>query len=705
MSIITAIQKRTGLLLVVILGALAAFVLTDLIGNAGRMGSDQVIGEIDGTEIKYQDFNNQLQIMRDRMEAANQNKLNESQMPMVRTQTWNELVTQYALKPEWEKLGIMVTQEEVIDMVQGNNISPQIKQAFTDPETGIFDKDKVIAFIRNLQNQPPQAQQQFAVFEQQLPESRRSEKYENLLRKSVYVTTAEAKRRYEDETTKLDLKFLYVPYANIADSTVNVTPDQIQEYYNNHKEDYDDAASVAVEYIAIPIAPSKADSMEVKRYLSDIKNKFASAQNDTSFVAINSQIETNFAELSKSNLPEAIKKEMGEEVTIGMVSEPTIVKGVYTMFKVVKEVGQVVDSVKANHILFGTQGKSPEEKLAIETKAKEVLAQAKNGGNFSALAKEYSEDKSNSEKGGELDWFGRNAMVKPFEDATFGATQTGILPELVETNYGYHIIDVKDLKRTNKYLVASVGRLLEPSQSTRETLYRQAGDLASSKNITEYEERTKQYNLLSLQANDVKQNARSLNNIYDPSIRQAIRWAFEENTSIGDISNEVFEVDNQYIVMTLKSRTKKGIQPLSKVYEQVRRKVIEEAKKKEILAKLKDKTGTLEEIATAFGEQARVLSQPNYTYITTTLNGVGFAPKAVGMAFGMKEGETSKPIVDETGIVIMKVEKYNNAGEVADYAKYKEPLVQDRQQVFNTNGILRAIKQLTDTEENIDSFY
>lgn len=705
MSIITAIQKRTGLLLVVILGALAAFVLTDLIGNAGRMGSDQVIGEIDGTEIKYQDFNNQLQIMRDRMEAANQNKLNESQMPMVRTQTWNELVTQYALKPEWEKLGIMVTQEEVIDMVQGNNISPQIKQAFTDPETGVFDKDKVIAFIRNLQNQPPQAQQQFAVFEQQLPESRRSEKYENLLRKSVYVTTAEAKRRYEDETTKLDLKFLYVPYANIADSTVNVTPDQIQEYYNNHKEDYDDAASVAVEYIAIPIAPSKADSMEVKRYLSDIKNKFASAQNDTSFVAINSQIETNFAELSKSNLPEAIKKEMGEEVTIGMVSEPTIVKGVYTMFKVVKEVGQVVDSVKANHILFGTQGKSPEEKLAIETKAKEVLAQAKNGGNFSALAKEYSEDKSNSEKGGELDWFGRNAMVKPFEDATFGATQTGILPELVETNYGYHIIDVKDLKRTNKYLVASVGRLLEPSQSTRETLYRQAGDLASSKNITEYEERTKQYNLLSLQANDVKQNARSLNNIYDPSIRQAIRWAFEENTSIGDISNEVFEVDNQYIVMTLKSRTKKGIQPLSKVYEQVRRKVIEEAKKKEILAKLKDKTGTLEEIATAFGEQARVLSQPNYTYITTTLNGVGFAPKAVGMAFGMKEGETSKPIADETGIVIMKVEKYNNAGEVADYAKYKEPLVQDRQQVFNTNGILRAIKQLTDTEENIDSFY
>lgn len=705
MSIITAIQKRTGLLLVVILGALAAFVLTDLFNSAGRMGSDQIIGEIDGTDVKYQDFNNQLQLTRDRMEASQQTKINESQMPILRTQTWNQLVTQYALKPEWDKLGIIVTQDEIVDMVQGNNISPEIKQAFTNPQTGVFDKDQVIAFIRNLQNQSPQAQQQFAAFEQQLPESRRNEKYENLLRKSVYVTNAEAKRRYEDETMKLDLKYLYIPYANIADSTVAVTEEQIKEYYNAHKEDYDDVASVAVEYITIPIVPSKADSADAERYLTNIKDKFAQTQNDTSFIAQHSQIEANFAELAISNFPNAVKNQMGEEVTIGFVANPVAANGTYKMFKVVKEVGQVVDSVQASHILFNTQDKSPEAKLAIEAKAKEVLAKAKSGGNFAELAKEHSDDEGSKVKGGDLSWFGRNAMVKPFEDATFGATSNGVLPELVESQFGYHIINVTGLKRTNKYLLASVSRLLDPSESTREALYRQAGDLASSKSMTEYEERTKQYNLLSLQANDVKQNARSLNNIYDPSIRQAIRWAFEEKTKVGSVSNEVFEVENQYIVMVLKSRTKKGIQPLSKVYEQARRSVIEEIKKKDLLAKLTGKTGTLEEMATAFGEQARVLSQQNYTYITNALNGVGFAPKAVGAAFGMKEGETSKPIADESGILIMKVEKRSEAGDVADYAKYKEPLEQDRQQPYNTGGILRAIKQLTNTEENIDSFY
>lgn len=710
MSIITAIQKRTGLLLVVILGALAAFVLTDLFNSAGRMGSDQVIGEIDGTEIKYQDFNNAFQVMKERMEAGQQTRLNESQMPIVRTQTWNELVKEYALKPEWEKLGIMVTDEELVDMVQGNNISPQIKQAFTDPETGVFDKDKVIAFIRTLQQQSPQAQQQFAVFEQQLPETRRSEKYENLLRKSVYVTKAEAKRRYEDETIQLDLKYLYVPYANIPDSAVTVTPEQIDAYYNEHKEDYEDAASIAVEYVSIPIVPSKADSVDTKRYLENIKDKFAATQNDTSFIAQHSQIEANFAELAPSAFPNAVKNQMGtENIEVGFVADPVAANGTYKMFKVVKELGQVADSVEASHILFNTQGKSPEEKLVIEAKAKEVLEQAKNGSNFAELAKEHSDDQGSKVKGGELSWFGRGAMVKPFEDASFGATNEGVLPELVETRFGYHIIKVTGLKKVNKYLLASVSRLLDPSETTRETLYRQAGDLASSKNVKEYEELVKQYNLLSLQANDVKQNARSMNNIYDPSIRQAIRWGFEETTKVGSVSDEVFEIDgnqgSQYIVMVLKSRTKKGIQPLAKVYEQVRREVLEEVKQKEIMAKLEGKTGTLDEIAKEFGDQARILDQQNYTYITNALNGVGFAPKAVGIAFGLKQGEISKPIADESGVLIMQVEKRTEAGEVADYAKYKTPLEQDRQQPYNSSGILRAIKELTDTEENIDNFY
>ncbi|HEY1404767.1 MAG TPA: peptidylprolyl isomerase, partial [Pyrinomonadaceae bacterium] len=76
-------------------------------------------------------------------------------------------------------------------------------------------------------------------------------------------------------------------------------------------------------------------------------------------------------------------------------------------------------------------------------KAEEVLAKLRAGGDFAALAKEHSGDPSNKEKGGDLGWFGRGMMVKPFEEAAF-ALKPGELSGIVETQFGYHIIKLDE---------------------------------------------------------------------------------------------------------------------------------------------------------------------------------------------------------------------------------------------------------------------
>ncbi|HEX9918980.1 MAG TPA: peptidylprolyl isomerase, partial [Pyrinomonadaceae bacterium] len=76
-------------------------------------------------------------------------------------------------------------------------------------------------------------------------------------------------------------------------------------------------------------------------------------------------------------------------------------------------------------------------------KAEEVLAKLRAGGDFNALAKENSADPSNKDKGGDLGWFGRGMMVKPFEEAAF-ALKPGELSGVVETQFGYHIIKLEE---------------------------------------------------------------------------------------------------------------------------------------------------------------------------------------------------------------------------------------------------------------------
>ncbi|HXE81602.1 MAG TPA: peptidyl-prolyl cis-trans isomerase [Vicinamibacterales bacterium] len=100
------------------------------------------------------------------------------------------------------------------------------------------------------------------------------------------------------------------------------------------------------------------------------------------------------------------------------------------------------EQVRASHILLKTEGK---DAAAVRTQAESLLKQARAGADFAALARKHSEDEGSAQQGGDLDYFGRGRMVKEFEDAAF-ELEPGQISDIVETQFGLHIIKVVDKK-------------------------------------------------------------------------------------------------------------------------------------------------------------------------------------------------------------------------------------------------------------------
>jgi peptidyl-prolyl cis-trans isomerase C len=118
------------------------------------------------------------------------------------------------------------------------------------------------------------------------------------------------------------------------------------------------------------------------------------------------------------------------------------------------------EQVRARHILIAVDDmKDEKKKKEAMKKIKEIQKKLKKGEEFEDLAKEYSQGPS-SERGGDLGYFGRGQMVKPFEEAAF-ALEPGEVSDVVETDFGYHLIKLIDKKPERKIPFSEVKERIE----------------------------------------------------------------------------------------------------------------------------------------------------------------------------------------------------------------------------------------------------
>lgn len=709
MALINTIREKSGWAVGAIIIGLLLFMLGGdfLYGRSSIFGkNDTSVGEVAGEKVEYADFENTLEQAKQAFIQQQQRQPDDQAMAYIREQAWNQTLYRIAFQKEFEKLGLKVSDDELTDMVQGVNVHPSIRQAFTDPKTGQFDVLKVKEYLRNLDKMDPQAQAAFANFEANLRPERLGTKYSNLLKMSTYVTSAEAKRFNEAQAAQVNLRYLFVPYFTVSDSSVKVSNEQLQAYIDKNKARYKVEDGRSVEYVSIPVTASVEDSTTVRKNVDELATRFASAPVDSSFVQLNSDNPTRPAFLSPADMPEKLRAQL--PLQVGKVYGPYAENGTYSLYKVTSEKAGAQPAARASHILIKADATTPEADAAAKAKATEVLNKAKAGANFADLARQYGTDGTTA-TGGDLGWFQQGRMVPEFEKAVFGASSVGLLPNLVKTSFGYHIIKITAPKTSQTYQVATVQKTIQPTDATRDAAYNKAQQLkGDATDLVSFRAAVaKDKSLQKVEAKGLGRGDQAVNNLQ--GARRLVRWAYGSdneapNAKIGDVS-PVIEVGDQYVIAVLTGEREKGTADVASVKPEVTALVRNELKAEQIISKLNAAKGsTLEQLAQAYGSSAQVKTADNVVLGQGQIPGLGAEPVAVGKAFGLKPGQKSKAFAGEQGVLVVEAVSATPAPATADVKAAKQQLTAQRTARAD-ELIYNAIKQQANVKDNRTKFF
>lgn len=651
MAVLEKIRTKMGILVSVIIGlSLLAFVLGDFLGGGKSVFSNNQfdIAEIWGKKVTIQEYEAQIEKLQDvyKMNTRQEN-IDEKVIDQIREQTWQQILEDNLLAPEYQSVGLAVSSKELLDMVQGADPHPYIRQIFSDPETGMFNRVAVLQFIKSLETEPDQQKKNYWFFmESQIVRERMMTKYYNLMKKGLYVTKVQAANEMKDNQRKVSFNFVGVRYNTIADSTIKVKMSDLKNYLKGHESLFQQEASRDIEYITYDIVPSADDFKATKEWIESIYNEFATTEDIKQIVSLNSDIPFNEKYLKQEEMPDTLKSLYGKGK--GAVYGPYFINNAFYLARIT-DVKNISDSVKASHILIRPAANTQEAVNAAKATADSLLAVLKKGGNFEELASKYSSDGS-AQKGGDLGWFKEGQMVKPFNDACFNGKKGEL--SVVETQFGYHVIKVVDKgKEVKKVQLALIERKVEASPATEQAIYQKAASFAGNNNTSEkFIQALKKDNIVPRNANYMNENMKEVPGIANS--RELVRWAFKSKQN--DLSG-VMEFGDKYVIARLSAVREKGIASVEQIQDQLTMLVRKEKKAEQLIQKINEQlksTSNINDLAGKLG--VSVENANDVTFASYALPTIGFEPAVIAAATTVSLNKLSSPINGNNGVYVVE---------------------------------------------------
>lgn len=282
MGVMTKFRDNTGIILWILIGSFGLlWVIMDVYDpNVATMGPRD-LGEVNGEPISLDEYNSRVTYYTNAYSQQSGAAMTPEIRAIYENQVWDELVSAKLLEQKMDELGITVTDSELLGMAYGDNPDPLIMQYFSRPD-GTVDRFA----IQNVLTDPTYSQEAMAI-EVQLRQKRRQEKLSNFITAGLQVTDQQVIEEFNKRNSFASISYIRFPYNEVTDNEIEITDADIRAYYNENKELFKTEESYRAQFVTFSTLPTAQDSATIREELEELRQDFASAENDSLFLVRN----------------------------------------------------------------------------------------------------------------------------------------------------------------------------------------------------------------------------------------------------------------------------------------------------------------------------------------------------------------------------------------------------------------------------------
>lgn len=657
MGIIGSIRKHSGWAVAIVGIAILAFILGDLTKNRGGIPD---VGKVNGETMTSQRFNEKV------TETENNYKMQQqtTQVPaemeqQIREQVWQQFVEETLMEEQTAKLGLRVSPAEVNDMFTGKFIHPYVRQSFTDPQTGQFDVRYVNQFIENFDQLDTTRRMQWVELENYVKADREQQKYNTLISSGFYMPKALVAKVAEYGKSVANVRAVALPFSSVSDEEATVNDEDFQAYYNEHKAEFRVREELRdLEFIAFPVNPTPQDLADIQNQVNKTWDEFQTVPEDEVAFFVNAESDRSYDSTYKR--ASAFKAPLDEQIAAAKDGEfiaPVLAGNEWMMAKVISSAVRP-DSLRASVVYILNQNaggnimRSDEQAKHL---ADSVLALL-NGNKitFEQAVEQYSDDPQKGNTKGDMEWQldgGYGFLNEELINHAVGSCFVFEHPQGV----GYFVVKVTDkTPAAKKYRVALISREIAASNATNRAVYNEANRFAGqNRNYTDFSAAAQQENM---QVRSARVTLMSNNLSGISNARSIVQWAFNEDTKVGDVADQVYECDGMFVVVALKDVFKKGYATLEQIRPMIEQPVRVEKKASVLMARASEAVKAAQDInSIAMKLNASVDTIDSVAFTDYYLDRYGMEPK-VQAAIAASKGGMVGPIKGASGVYMVQID-------------------------------------------------